>query len=1079
VYLSQGACRYDDKSLTVVSHGTWSDLGPLFRFAPDNVRKIVVNVDQWYVVPSTRVAAALLNDVNTGCRCGGLWASGVGRVLHYCSRVSCPGRLKFGSSNEYSSNSTSNKVQGGIIIGRPMFAVAQRTADTFILGRFDANQINGVINGVGNNILQIPQFKSNGTACTVPVVVRDYCGNYQQTCTPFWGGAAYYSTKSSFKFVGSNYAGPISATASSPTQSGWFNRSHTIYYGTSCSESTKQVSIEEVGTMTIGSTSPYAGEGASRYSRWAGSTKVTGYGAFIDTLEHTCPCGSNWTDGVPRRITQCAISVTEPGAVSTNCALQYWYDNVTFGRAATGSVRQLRDTGQNVTEIGFSSPTYRIEYNGQSAFVNGPFSEKLQMVDTICPVEPPKDNFCGTWLRECNAVGVFADTRSSIVFTDEGAADGLVVLNLEYFNPSTECEASQKFLSIEARGYYSKVTVQNSHPGVLFGYKQLYVTAFDQNNMISSLNDAHHGCPCGGKWVSGVQRVITTCQLGTCNGNVLFTYRGVYFGVPAYGSVKVTGGKLQMTKLSPTEEYMYPIGSFSTVDFPFEREAACNSTQSTEGGLRKSTVCGNWDAKCSSDNGFSDYTVAFYHENVDSEKHSYTMDRKDYLPGLGCDKGSLIYVISQEGSLEITNAQTVASNSIAVKLSPSKMTITLYDDDTARKLQQACPCGQQWVVGQPQVFTGACPADTCSDISWLRQQIGVPVYGSMRNLEHGQLRMTSFDQDAEVGYLNDFTPSNYAFDELETPISELGNALCKAPLLPSAPPSTRSSPTTSPSTTVPATTLAPTSIDHVCKSTGAAVVTCNNLEYDFSGLKPSEDVDYFTDTTTCSKHVYYWTVSEKGLPSEEGVLPNCTFPRESAEGNAAAQGDVPEYSCISLGVTTDRVWEMIPASATADQTFRVTYYQGTNGTKTVVTIHCDQNAATPSFVKMKGIDELKGMIQFQIRSELACKPGTNPVQPGSYSNTNIVVGGILGGIGMLVVGVAVALCAGRASGAARRTRTRIDNMHGSSYMANVNHAFAPVDNGNYIYDGDDDDGDDDALISYSHDSAIGHGYLEA
>jgi hypothetical protein len=124
-----------------------------------------------------------------------------------------------------------------------------------------------------------------------------------------------------------------------------------------------------------------------------------------------------------------------------------------------------------------------------------------------------------------------------ILMTGEGDADGQILMYKQYFSPGTNCDEQMGVqLTVEATGFYSKNTVQNStHPGILINYPILYVTATATNayDMVQALNDQQDGCPCGGTWVSGEKRKLTSCAQGTCNAASLF---GVGTpGMPAYG----------------------------------------------------------------------------------------------------------------------------------------------------------------------------------------------------------------------------------------------------------------------------------------------------------------------------------------------------------------------------------------------------------------------------------------------------------------------------------------------------------------------------------------------------------------
>jgi len=729
---------------TLFAQGTWEDMGPLVQGATDNVRKLFVNVDQWLVTPETDAQATALGDATNGCPCGDKWQTGVTRTLTTCVQGTCPNTGYFGSSFEQS--------KAGIAIGQPSFAAAQRTTDAFILGRFDMVPSDGFSNGVGGNDAEPPQFSANGTNCPAPTIVPDNCGSFEQACTPLVdeaGDAVTQSFKSTYQYCGGKDAGDFTLGSA-----GWYNRTYTRYSDTECTDANKQVMFQETGTMNTGKEATTPGEGAFGFQRWAPATTVTAYGDYITTISLACACSGTWQDGVPRLLTQCR---TQDGA-GEDCKAPGWYGNVTLGQPAYGVLRRLTDNGQDKDEIQFSNPSMDNQAGPSTSYIDGQFSTKLQNTDSDCPFNSPSYDFCGTWTRDCSAEEFSADSTNMILMTGEGENDGQMLMYKQYFNPDTACDEGQVQLTIEARGYYSKMVVDDQHPGVLVGYKQILVTATDQGDMVDALNDPSNGCPCGGTWEAGVKRTLTQCPADTCPGNEIFGAGTL--GTPGYGLMQITGGKLQMSVLQTTEaDGIYPNGRYELSAFPFELDAACEPAEP------ETTVCGSWTQPCQSDGAVVDFEVDFFYETMDS-KNTYSLNRTDYTPGTGCDDTPVL-MVTQSGTLVKTGVATAVADGISVELTPATMTITPFTAEIVSRLVGVCACGVTWTVGQAQTFTGPCPANTCTDTSWIRQPVGGPAYGSMRHMGES-LRMTEFDADKATGYQNDLQPYDYALTQLDS-----------------------------------------------------------------------------------------------------------------------------------------------------------------------------------------------------------------------------------------------------------------------------------------------------------------------
>jgi hypothetical protein len=99
-----------------------------------------------------------------------------------------------------------------------------------------------------------------------------------------------------------------------------------------------------------------------------------------------------------------------------------------------------------------------------------------------------------------------------------------------------------------------------------------------------------------------------------------------------------------------------------------------------------------------------------------------------------------------------------------IKLAPTSLTVTPLNGGAVANLTLACPCGGTWTIGVPRTFKSACPAGTCPDYTWLRQPIGVPVYGSARRV-YKFIRFTVFSDSPAVGYNTSLAVFDYPYVE--------------------------------------------------------------------------------------------------------------------------------------------------------------------------------------------------------------------------------------------------------------------------------------------------------------------------
>jgi hypothetical protein len=127
-------------------------------------------------------------------------------------------------------------------------------------------------------------------------------------------------------------------------------------------------------------------------------------------------------------------------------------------------------------------------------------------------------------------------------------------------------------------------------------------------------------------------------------------------------------------------------------------------------------------------------------------KRKYWMERRDYMPGTGCDQAAVL-TVTQNGILYKMNDMTAVKNAPPSDLrqhpSPSPRPPPILPAGSPQRARAASSALRVW-PRRSQLH-----ATACDDTSWLRQPIGVEAYGSMRKIGTA-LRMTSFNADVRL-----------------------------------------------------------------------------------------------------------------------------------------------------------------------------------------------------------------------------------------------------------------------------------------------------------------------------------------
>jgi len=161
--------------------------------------------------------------------------------------------------------------------------------------------------------------------------------------------------------------------------------------------------------------------------------------------------------------------------------------------------------------------------------------------------------------------------------------------------------------------------------------------------------------------------------------------------------------------------------------------------------------------------------------------------------------------------------------------------------------------------------------------------------------------------------------------------------------------------------------------------TDSATCVCDGTTYDFSQIKPTDDNPYFSAPDQDSEYMYYFQMTNGGLPSDQGAMPYCTFSEGKEQGNAVGQGQIEGDACFPIGEVAQQSWEIDNSNGQA-QTISITFAGGEEGRQTIIVATCDPTADNPTF-QVKG--EIRTLVyELDITTKYACG-GSGPPSPPS------------------------------------------------------------------------------------------------
>ena len=158
--------------------------------------------------------------------------------------------------------------------------------------------------------------------------------------------------------------------------------------------------------------------------------------------------------------------------------------------------------------------------------------------------------------------------------------------------------------------------------------------------------------------------------------------------------------------------------------------------------------------------------------------------------------------------------------------------------------------------------------------------------------------------------------------------------------------------------------------------------TCNGVEYDFSQIQSSDGNSYFSGPDKNNEFMYYFQMTNGGLPTDDGLMPYCTFSAGVKTGNSVGQGEINGSSCFPIGAVSHQQWQI--DTTQNPQIIWITFSGGQNGRQTVLSVTCDPSANDPTFIAGGGGRE-QLVYKLDMTSKYACNlpPPPSPAPPPS------------------------------------------------------------------------------------------------
>eukprot|EP00043_Microstomoeca_roanoka_P017619 m.184651 g.184651 ORF g.184651 m.184651 type:complete len:870 (+) comp16673_c1_seq1:139-2748(+) len=316
---------------------------------------------------------------------------------------------------------------------------------------------------------------------------------------------------------------------------------------------------------------------------------------------------------------------------------------------------------------------------------------------------------CGKYASTCSAqLGAYVDSSMTI----HGSYSGDFSLSFDVY---TDTQCAKGSYSVRGAGTWMDLNIvgqdndQDRYWQVT--YESVAVTTLN-DDMTNRMNN---GCPCGGTWVAGQERVLTSCPPGTCHytgwlgGWTDPGTAGVEIGNAAFGFAEADGGKIALSFLDAS----YPTGmgfSSENIWLTINRVENC-------GPIRPShDVCGAWEQRCNPafvDGAKSMSAELVYEGNTgDPYESGIYKEKVIYYAEQSC--GGALFSTETESTLQFDAASKRISGGLRSVRRVPYISVRPLVPTAVTMLSQRCPCGDAslWVLDKARRLT-SCKLEQC------------------------------------------------------------------------------------------------------------------------------------------------------------------------------------------------------------------------------------------------------------------------------------------------------------------------------------------------------------------------------
>eukprot|EP00730_Choanoeca_flexa_P009376 TRINITY_DN12638_c0_g1_i1.p1 TRINITY_DN12638_c0_g1~~TRINITY_DN12638_c0_g1_i1.p1 ORF type:complete len:898 (+),score=250.52 TRINITY_DN12638_c0_g1_i1:149-2695(+) len=704
-----------DQAIAVSYDGTWVDLGPNDNPALQGSRIWQLDVDMFTV---NVLSPELAKELNDDCPCGGNWTETPNRTLTSCPADSCPDTEFLGGGFD-----------GGIIIGQPFFGWTLIKEAGANVSYFDAD--------IADIKADDTTFVENVTlaqGCDPAVADDNYCSNWAQPCVPREVGVVGSTAQRSFDYSGPEFGGPDG-------NAGIFLSDNAYYTDTTgCDPGKLYLEVHEEGTfIPLATANGTEGLVVQKVAEFVAVVPHTE--AAAAELKTACPCNNAdaWIAGQKRILTTCA---------ENSCDDVWWYDNAPVGVPLYATFLKKNRNDDSMAELRMTAWFADQPTAANTAIAMDDYSY-LQQQDSCSFGGPFDGQVCGVWQVAC---GADADGQNDEMINYElignigdGINTGAGIINRIHsiFTPGMGCEESARVLDIVDSGFFAdwgnnSLRFKDGRKFVVLAPEVTVTPHVEQQTGLLN-ND----CACGGKWVTGQPRTLTTCPPNTCENPEWLG--GGNLGTPGFGTIALQSNQLRINTLRPTPQFGFsaPMGVY---DGPLDANATCGvQTPSQSAG-------GSWYLMCRPFPNTSFETTGNWTIYKDGSYEWYRVHYATGDVGMGCT-GQKAIVVKSTGTLKLGDALSQFEGGYQVQLTTAAFEVTPYTPEAVNILTTNCGCGKKWTAGVTETITEQC--SECASTIFLRQNFGPTSYGGLYRTNNF-LTVTVLDE-TEDAYTTPFT----------------------------------------------------------------------------------------------------------------------------------------------------------------------------------------------------------------------------------------------------------------------------------------------------------------------------------